>query len=77
MKKLYKMTPLEDSFGCNFNVLIAGTPRVLGVRELLLEWIAFRTECVNRRVFFDLSKAKDRLHLLEGLQKFFSILIKQ
>lgn len=68
MKKLYKMTPLEDSFGCNFNVLIAGTPRVLGVRELLLEWIAFRTECVNRRVFFDLSKAKDRLHLLEGLQ---------
>jgi len=69
MKKLYKMTPLEDSFGCNFNVLIAGTPRVLGVRELLLEWIAFRTECVNRRVFFDLSKAKDRLHLLEGLQK--------
>ena len=69
MKKLYKMTPLEDSFGCNFNVLIAGTPRVLGVRELLLEWIAFRTECVNRRVFFDLSKAKDRLHLLEGLQR--------
>lgn len=69
MKKLYKMTPLEDSFGCNFNVLIAGTPRVLGVRELLLEWIAFRTECVNRCVFFDLSKAKDRLHLLEGLQK--------
>lgn len=69
MKKLYKMTPLEDSFGCNFNVLIAGTPRVLGVRELFLEWIAFRTECVNRRVFFDLSKAKDRLHLLEGLQK--------
>ena len=69
MKKLYKMTPLEDSFGCNFNVLIAGTPRVLGVRDLLLEWIAFRTECVNRRVFFDLSKAKDRLHLLEGLQK--------
>lgn len=69
MKKLYKMTPLEDSFGCNFNVLIAGTPRVLGVRELLLEWIAFRTECVNRRVFFNLSKTKDRLHLLEGLQK--------
>ncbi len=69
MKKLFKLTPLEDSFGCNFNVLIAGTPRVLGVRELLLEWLAFRTECVNRRVFFDLSKAKDRLHLLEGLQK--------
>lgn len=69
MKKLFKTTPLEDSFGCNFNVLIAGTPRVLGVRELLLEWIAFRTECVNRRVYFDLAKAKDRLHLLEGLQK--------
>ncbi len=69
MKKLFKLTPLEDSFGCNFNVLIAGTPRVLGVRELLLEWIAFRSECVNRRVYFDLSKAKDRLHLLEGLQK--------
>lgn len=69
MKKLFKTTPLEDSFGCNFNVLIAGTPRVLGVRELLLEWIAFRTECVNRRVYFDLAKAKDKLHLLEGLQK--------
>lgn len=69
MKKLFKSTPLEDSFGCNFNVLIAGTPQVLGVRELLLEWIAFRTQCVNRRVYFDLSKAKDRLHLLEGLQK--------
>lgn len=69
MKKLFKTTPLEDSFGCNFNVLIAGTPQVLGVRELLLEWIAFRTECVNRRVYFDLSKAQDRLHLLEGLQK--------
>ncbi len=69
MKKMFKSTPLEDSFGCNFNVLIAGTPRVLGVRELLLEWIAFRTQCVNRRVYFDLSKAKDKLHLLEGLQK--------
>lgn len=69
MKKLYKSTPLEDSFGCNFNVLIAGVPRVLGVRDLLLEWIAFRSECVRRRVYFDLSKAKDRLHLLEGLQK--------
>lgn len=69
MKKLYKSTPLEDSFACNFNVLIAGVPRVLGVRDLLLEWIAFRSECVRRRVYFDLSKAKDRLHLLEGLQK--------
>lgn len=69
MQKLYKMTPLEDSFSCNFNVLIAGVPRVLGVAELLKEWIAFRTECVNRRVYFDLSRAKERLHLLEGLQK--------
>ena len=69
MKKLFKSTPLEDSFACNFNVLIAGVPRVLGVRYLLLEWIAFRSECVRRRVYFDLSKAKERLHLLEGLQK--------
>ena len=69
MKKLFKSTPLEDSFACNFNVLIAGVPRVLGVCDLLLEWIAFRSECVRRRVYFDLSKAKERLHLLEGLQK--------
>lgn len=69
MRKLFKSTPLEDSFACNFNVLIAGVPRVLGVRDLLLEWIAFRMECVSRRVFFDLTKAKERLHLLEGLQK--------
>lgn len=69
MKKLFKSTPLEDSFACNFNVLITGVPRVLGVRDLLLEWIAFRSECVRRRVYFDLSKAKERLHLLEGLQK--------
>ncbi len=69
MQKLYKMTPLEDTFSCNFNVLIAGVPRVLGVKELLDEWIAFRTECVRRRVFFDLSKAKSKLHLLQGLEK--------
>ncbi len=69
MQKLYKMTPLEDTFSCNFNVLIAGVPRVLGVKELLEEWIAFRTECVRRRVFFDLSKAKNKLHLLQGLEK--------
>lgn len=69
MQKLYKVTTLEDTFSCNFNVLIAGAPRVLGVNDLLLEWIAFRTECVKRRVFFDLKKAKDKLHLLEGLQK--------
>ena len=69
MQKLYKMTPLEDTFSCNFNVLIAGVPRVMGVKELLEEWIAFRIECVGRRVYFDLSKARDKLHLLKGLQK--------
>lgn len=69
MAKLYKMTPLEDTFSCNFNVLIAGVPQVLGVSELLLEWIAFRTECVNRRVYFEMTKAKEKLHLLLGLQK--------
>ncbi len=69
MKKLYKQTPLLDSFPCNFNVLIGGTPQVLGVRDLLLEWIAFRTECVKRRIYFDLDKAKKKLHLLKGLEK--------
>lgn len=69
MQKLYRITTLEDTFSCNFNVLIAGVPRVLGVRELLLEWIAFRTECVRRRTFFDLSKNKEKLHLLQGLSK--------
>lgn len=69
MKKLYAMTSLEDSFACNFNVLIAGAPRVVGIKELLNEWIAFRIECVKRRVYFDLEKSKNRLHLLEGLKK--------
>ncbi len=69
MNRLFALTPLEDSFSCNFNVLIAGVPRVMGVRELLGEWIAFRTECVRRRVFYELSKAKDKLHLLRGLEK--------
>ncbi len=69
MSKLYKLTPLEDSFACNFNVLIAGTPRVLGVRDLLNEWSAFRVECVRRRTYFDLHKKQDRLHLLQGLEK--------
>ncbi len=68
MLKLYKMTPLEDSYSCNFNVLIAGVPRVLGVKELLEEWIAFRIECVRRRTYYDLTKKKDKLHLLKGLQ---------
>lgn len=69
MQKLYKTTPLEDSFSCNFNVLIDGYPRVLGVKELLLEWIRFRGRCVHRRVGFELAKAKDKLHLLKGLEK--------
>lgn len=69
MKKLFKSTSLEEAFPCNFNVLIAGMPRVCGVKELLEEWIAFRTECVRRRVYFDLNKAKEKLHLLQGLQK--------
>ena len=69
MQKLYKMTPLEDSFSCNFNVLIDGYPKVLGVRDLLIEWIRFRGKCVFRRVSFELKKAQDRLHLLKGLEK--------
>ena len=68
MLKLYKMTPLEDSYSCNFNILIGGVPKVMGVREILQEWIAFRTECVRRRTFFELNKKKDKLHLLKGLQ---------
>ena len=69
MKKLYASTPLQDSFSCNFNVLINGMPRVLGVRELLGEWIEFRSGCVRRRTAFDLKRATDRLHLLRGLEK--------
>lgn len=69
MKKLYASTPLQDSFSCNFNVLINGMPRVLGVRELLGEWIEFRSGCVHRRTAFDLKRATDRLHLLRGLEK--------
>ena len=69
MKKLYKMTPLQDSFACNFNILIASSPRVMGVKEILDEWVAFRGECVKRRVFFTLSKAKEKLHLLKGMEK--------
>ncbi|EJF38852.1 DNA gyrase/topoisomerase IV, A subunit [Clostridium sp. MSTE9] len=68
MQRLFKMTPLEDSFSCNFNVLISGVPQVLGVRDLLLEWVAFRVECVRRRTHFDLRKKKEKLHLLRGLQ---------
>ncbi|NLW64628.1 MAG: topoisomerase IV [Clostridiales bacterium] len=69
MQKLMKMTPICDSFACNFNILIAGNPRVMGVREILGEWTAWRTDCVRRRVYFDLSKKRDKLHLLNGLKK--------
>ena len=69
MAKLFKQTPLEDSFACNFNVLIAGMPRVLGVRQILEEWTAWRTESVRRRVYFVLKKKKDKLHLLKGLKR--------
>ena len=69
MQKLYRSTPLEDTFSCNFNLLIAGMPKVLGVREILSEWIAFRTECIKRRIHFDLIKKKEKLHLLKGLSK--------
>ena len=69
MQKLYRCTPLEDIFSANFNVLIGGAPMVLGVRQLLIEWIAFRRECVRRRIYFDLKGKKDKLHLLKGLKK--------
>ncbi len=69
MLKLFRFTPLQDSFACNFNVLIDGNPRVMGVREILNEWTKFRTGCIRRRVQFDLNKKREKLHLLLGLQK--------
>lgn len=69
MQKLYRLTPLQDSYPCNFNILIAGTPKVMGVREILTEWTAFREECVHRRTYHDLQKKKEKLHLLEALSK--------
>ena len=69
MARLFKQTPLEDAFSCNFNVLIGGMPRVLGVRQILEEWTAWRTESVRRRVFFVLGKRKEKLHLLKGLKR--------
>ena len=69
MAKLYRLTPLEDAFACNFNVLIAGSPRVLGVRQILEEWTAWRTDSVKRRIYFVLGKKKDKLHLLKGLKR--------
>ena len=69
MQKLFRSTPLLDSFACNFNILIAGMPKVLGVREIIEEWTAWRTECVRRRVFFQKKKKADKLHLLKGLKR--------
>ena len=69
MQKLFRMTPLQDSFACNFNLLIAGMPRVLGVREILEEWVAWRSEGVRRRTYFQLQRKRERLHLLKGLAK--------
>ena len=69
MQKLFKLTPLQDNFNCNFNILIEGNPRVMGVYEIFSEWTAFRRQCVRRRVFFDLNKKKEKLHLLLGLKK--------
>ena len=69
MAKLFRMTPLQDSQSCNFNILIAGMPRVMGVREILEEWTAWRAESVRRRVYFNMKKKQDKLHLLKGLQR--------
>ena len=69
MQKLFRLTPLQDSFPCNFNILIAGMPRVMGVGEILDEWTAWRTDCVKRRIFFQIQKREDRLHLLKGLER--------
>ena len=69
MQKLFRLTPLQDSFPCNFNILIAGMPRVMGVGEILEEWTAWRTDCVKRRIFFQIGKKEDRLHLLKGLER--------
>ena len=69
MQKLFRMTPLQDNYSCNFNILVGGAPRVMGVREILEEWSAFRLECVRRRLVFDLQKKQEKLHLLLGLEK--------
>lgn len=67
MQKLFKLTTLQDAFPCNFNILVEGNPRVMGVREILDEWTAWRVECIRRRVYFDLTKKQEKLHLLRGL----------
>ncbi len=69
MQKLFRMTPLQDSFACNFNILIAGMPRVMGIGEILSEWTAWRMDCVKRRLYFQVQKKRERLHLLKGLER--------
>ena len=69
MMILFKNTTLQDTFSCNFNILVNSVPKVMGVREILLEWIKFRMQCVKRTLAFDLKKKQDRLHLLRGLEK--------
>ncbi|HOQ37802.1 MAG TPA: DNA topoisomerase (ATP-hydrolyzing) subunit A [Acetivibrio sp.] len=69
MNKLYKLTPLQDTFSCNFNILVNGRPRVMGIKNILSEWIAFRVDCIKRQTLFDIDKKSDKLHLLLGLKK--------
>ncbi len=69
MQKLFRLTPLQDSFPCNFNILIAGMPRVMGIGEILEEWTAWRMECIRRRIYFQIQKKEERLHLLKGLER--------
>ena len=69
MQKLFRLTPLQDSFACNFNILIAGMPKVMGVGEILEEWTAWRMDCVRRRLYYQIGKKEERLHLLKGLER--------
>lgn len=69
MQKLFRMTSLQDSFPCNFNILVAGNPRVMGVREIIDEWTAWRMDCIRRRVYFEMQKKQEKLHLLKGLAR--------
>ena len=69
MQKLFRLTPLQDTFSCNFNILIAGMPRVMGIGEILEEWTAWRTDCIKRRLYFQIQKKEERLHLLKGLER--------
>ena len=71
MEKLFRFTTLEDSFNCNFNILINGRPKVLGIKGILKEWVLFRIECIKRQITYDIGKKSDKLHLLLGLKRFF------